>query len=322
MLKVSIIIPLFNNEAYISRCLDSLINQTYKNIEIIVIDDLSNDGSKKIVKEYVKKDDRIRLIELKQNKGVSNARNMGIKEATGEYLMFSDSDDWYEKESVEIFVNAINENDSDFVMANHYVSYDDRKIKVNVTDLFLEKNITKKEIISYMTLSSCSKIIKKELFIDNNIFYPTDIKRCEELTVIPVVAFYANNPIFIDETLYNYYQRSGSASNKILNDVSFYDITFERFNKLIDEKEYKEEIEFRAIEHLAYGKVLTMLKSKFSNKEIKEFIKKFTNTYKNYKKNIYLKTFSLPKRIFIKTLNSRILVLHKIFAYIHKKLTG
>ncbi len=322
MIKVSIIIPMYNVEKYIGRCLDSLVNQTYKNIEILVIDDASKDNGKDVVKEYIKKHENVILIESESNKGVSNARNIGIMKSTGDYIMFSDSDDWYEQNAVETFVNVVNTTGADFVTANYFISYDDNKVKVDTTRYFSQEHITKEEIISYMTLTSCSKVIKKELFTNNNVFYPTDIKRCEEMTVIPVVAYLAKKPVAIKDVLYNYYQRAGSASNKVEKDISFYETTFNRFEKYLDSEKYKEEVEFRAIEHLAYGKVLTMLKSDFDNKKIKQYIADFSRKYKKFKKNKYLATFSVPKRVFIKLLNSKVLILHRIFAYLHKKVTA
>ena len=320
--KVSVIVPNYNTEKYIDRCIESLVNQTYKNIEIIIVDDASKDNSIQVIKKYQKKYENILLIELENNKGVSNARNIGIKRATGKYIMFSDSDDWYEVNAVEKLITKAQEENSDFVTANYYINKKDQKVKVDTSNYFSKEKIKKEEIISYMTLTSCSKLITKELFIKNNIWYPEDVKRCEELTVIPVLAYLAEKPIAIDDVLYNYFQRNQSASNRTEKDVNYFEITFNRFVKVLDEKKYKNEIEFRAIEHLLYSKVLVMLKSKFPNKDIKKYIFEFKNKYKNFKRNKYLSTFNLFKKVFIKTINSKILILHKCFAILHKKITG
>ena len=111
---VSIIIPVYNVEKYLIECLDSCLNQTLQNIEIICIDDASTDNSSKILEEYAQKDSRIILIKQKINKGQGIAKNLGINIATGKYLMFLDSDDWLELNAVELTYNQIcrNKNDS------------------------------------------------------------------------------------------------------------------------------------------------------------------------------------------------------------------
>lgn len=320
--KVSIIVPNYNSEEYISDCIDSLINQTYKNIEVLIVDDCSTDNSVEIVKKYVKNNSNVILIKSKQNKGVSNARNEGIKKASGKYIMFSDSDDWYEKDAVEKLINAAKTKNADFVVSNYYINKNNKKIKVDISSYFSKEIITKEEIISYMTLTSCSKLIEKDLFIKNNIKYPEGIKRCEELPVIPVLAYCSKNSVFIDDALYNYRQRKGSASNKIEKDLSYFDITFNKFIEFVDQNKYSEEIEFRAIEHFLYSKTLVMIKSKYSNMDIKKHINQFKKQYPTFMNNKYLKMFSLPKRIFIKTLVNNHLFFSKFIAIIHKILTG
>ena len=97
---VSIIVPIYNTEQYLKKCIDSLINQTYKNLEILLINDGSTDNSDSICNEYVKKDNRIKYYK-KENTGVSDTRNYGIKEAKGSYLTFVDSDDWLDLTTIE-----------------------------------------------------------------------------------------------------------------------------------------------------------------------------------------------------------------------------
>lgn len=321
MIDVSIIIPVYNADKYLKRCVESLTKQQ-ENIEILLIDDCSTDKSREIAKQLQEQNDCVKVIELEKNQGVSNARNVGIEKAKGEYIMFSDADDWYEENAISTFVKLAKQRKADFIIANHYVSYENKKIKVDISSYFSKDKITKEEIVSYMTLSSWAKLIKKDLFIDNNVKYPIDLKRCEELEVIPIVAYKAKNPIVIEDVLYNYYQRANSASNKIENDLSYFDKSFERFKEQIDEKKYKEELEFRAIEHLLYGKTLVMLKNKTDSKKIIEHIEKFKKSYPNFMKNKYLKNFNKAKRIFIYTLNYKTLILSKIFAVIHDKFVG
>ena len=105
--KVSVIIPVYNVEKYLKHCLDSVCNQTFKDIEIIIINDCSPDNSLQIIKEYQQKDDRIVLVDLKQNGGLANARNTGIKNSKCKYITFVDSDDWVSKDYIEVLYNGI-----------------------------------------------------------------------------------------------------------------------------------------------------------------------------------------------------------------------
>lgn len=328
MIDVTIIVPVYNVKPYLKKCLDSLVQQDYnKNkIEIFIIDDFSTDGSDEIIKEYEQKYNFITTRYLEKNCGVSHARNIGIKECKGEYIMFCDSDDTYEKNAVSIFMKKVKEENADFITANYYITSGNKDIKVDTSSYFSKDTITKKEIISYMTLTSCSKIIKRSLFIDNNVYYPEDIKRCEELTVIPVVAYLSKKPMAIDDTLYHYYQRKKSASNsnKKLKkkDFNFFNVTFERFEKYIDKNKYKQELEFRFIDHIVYGKMLVMLKANINSKEIKNDIDNIKEKYPDLLNNEYIKKYNKIKIIFIKLINYKIIFLARMFAKLHEILTG
>ena len=116
--KISVIVPIYNVEKYLNQCIDSIINQTYKNIEIILVDDCSKDNSGKIADEYAKKDTRIKVLH-KENGGLSSARNAGMNIATGEYLMFVDSDDYLFENSCQVLFEKIEKETADYVIGNY-----------------------------------------------------------------------------------------------------------------------------------------------------------------------------------------------------------
>lgn len=122
---VSVVVPIYNVELYMRKCIDTIISQTYKELEIILVDDGSTDESGKIVDEYEKKDTRIKVIH-KLNGGLSDARNAGMKEAKGKYICFIDSDDFIEKNMIENMVNQIKKSNSDVVICGFYVDYEDK----------------------------------------------------------------------------------------------------------------------------------------------------------------------------------------------------
>ena len=125
--SISIIIPVYNPGEHLVKCLESIINQTYENLEIILVDDGSSDGSGELCDEYAKKDSRIICIH-QENAGVSNARNKGLEIATGDYFHFPDSDDYLELDTYEYLLNLIDEHQCDAVAFEHFVTYPNNEI--------------------------------------------------------------------------------------------------------------------------------------------------------------------------------------------------
>lgn len=130
MKKISVIVPVYNVEKYLSQCLDSIIHQTYKNLEIILVDDGSTDSSGLICDNYSQKDKRIKIIHKCQG-GLSDARNAGLKIATGEYISFIDSDDFIDKNMYSILINNTQKYNSDIVWFNYYNYYSKGYVTTN-----------------------------------------------------------------------------------------------------------------------------------------------------------------------------------------------
>lgn len=133
--KISVIIPVYNAEEDISNAIDSVIDQTFgfENIELILVDDASTDSSKDIIRNYQKKYDNIKLIELKSNSGLpGKPRSLGIDYVTSDYIIFLDSDDTYVKGAFELFYKSIVKTDSDFVISSHYINLDGDMVKANL----------------------------------------------------------------------------------------------------------------------------------------------------------------------------------------------
>ena len=173
-IDISIIVPVYNAEKYIKKCLDSLVNQTKKEIEIIVINDGSKDDSEKEIKNF--KDTRIKYIKNK-NQGIGKTRNQGIKEAQGKYLMFIDSDDYIEKDTCEVLFNKAEEDNLDLVVCDFYrEDENENKIEEKVLD-FENTNLKNyPEILSKINLSPWNKLYKTKMIKDNNILFVEDLK--------------------------------------------------------------------------------------------------------------------------------------------------
>ena len=173
MPKISIIIPVYNVEKYLAECLDSLINQTLKDIEILCIDDGSKDNSLEILNEYAAKDDRIKVFAQK-NSGPGAARNLGIQHAKGEYLTFVDSDDWLKENAMEVVYNCAIEKNTDMLFFSGINYYDEFYQET----VFLKNVIVDKELINFensyrsclgLPVSTYGKLYKTEFLKKNNI---------------------------------------------------------------------------------------------------------------------------------------------------------
>lgn len=151
--KVSIIVPVYNVEKYLKRCVDSIIEQSYKNLEIILVDDGSKDNSFSICKEYESKDSRVRIFH-KENEGLGLTRNYGIEKSTGEYITFVDSDDYLTLDAVETMVEKAAVTNADVVVANMF--YKDKEMKVMIEERLYEGDDIKNIIINHM-MGDCGK---------------------------------------------------------------------------------------------------------------------------------------------------------------------
>lgn len=323
MIKVTIIVPVYNAQNYIERCLKSLLMQGFRDdeYEIICIDDYSQDDSKKYLHEYEQRYSQVMCYYNKENKGVSYARNMGIKKAQGVYIAFCDADDWYEKNSIkEMYIKAVSEN-ADFLISNYYLDKGKQRLKRCITNNFTNNPVTKSELIKFMDIGSYAKLIKKQVLIDNNLKYPTDLKRCEEYPIIPVAAYLSKKVVYIEDYTYNYFQNPESASNTIVKNYDFFEEAFERYMNYIDAMKYKRELEFRALEHLLYGKTLCMVKAGNNRKEIKKWIFKYEDKYGPINiRNI--KKYGGGKRIFLSAIYFKQIWMLKILAKVHTILTA
>ncbi len=182
MHKVSVIIPVYNIEKYLSRCLDSIINQTYKNLEIICVNDGSTDNSLNILEHYKKLDDRLIIISTK-NSGQGAARNTGLEYATGKYTMFADSDDYMSSNMVENLVNCIEESGAEVVTSDFYTNNAHRDInqkyfchrqftKIPPNTKFINLDVNNIINYLYVTVTCWGKIFLSDFLKNNNIQFP------------------------------------------------------------------------------------------------------------------------------------------------------
>lgn len=294
MNKVSIIVPAYNAEQYIINCLDSLVNQTYKDIEIIIINDGSTDNTLNIIKDYEKKYKKIIKIIDQKNAGQGAARNRGIKEASGEYVTFVDSDDYVKFEMIEKLYNNLKENNSDVSVGNIIKKYEDKEILFNNFKIMDNDNVNNL-IISHP--GPVARLYKKSLFIDNNIYFLENLIY-EDLGTIPLLGLYANNVSYINDYLYYYVIREGSTMNQIGYSEKLENIfdVMSHLEKKFNGKK-KKELEYLYIEHLLRSACLRFSKFNEGKEKILYIKKIIKKKYPNWRKNKYYKNSSIKFKI-------------------------
>lgn len=286
--KISIIVPVHNSESYLNRCVNSLINQTYSNLEIILVDDYSTDSSKKICEEYEKKDSRVISI-ITDNNGVSGTRNTGIKRSTGEYICFLDSDDEYEMAFVEKMLNEINQSKSELVVCGY------KEVKKN-----LEKekkyDIGRVDVIQYLNCYTIidnfehfanypwNKMYRANIIRENEVLFDETITVSEDAVFNMQYLKYVKNVSIITDILVRHHIIEGSLVTKIIDkDIQKYTI-FEIYNayKKNYEIRMKEETNKDVIgQYLLYS--CLRLCNIYEGEEVKEFIREIQdNEYRKF----------------------------------------
>ena len=206
-IKVSIIIPVYNSEKYLRQCFDSVVNQTLKDIEIIIINDGSTDNTLKIVQEYATKYKNIKVID-KQNEGCYKARNIGLETATGEYIAFLDSDDYIEHNIYEKLFLKAKQTDADIVSSNYYISQDN---KLKIVDFSSSAKLLKKTNNNLIGAENVlldaiiwSRIFKRQMLIDKGIKFHSDIYMADDAFFQIVTMLNSEKIVYIPDILYTY----------------------------------------------------------------------------------------------------------------------
>ena len=218
-IKISVIVPVYNVEKYLPKCLESIINQSFKDIEIICVNDGSTDSCLNILKSYQKKDKRIVILE-QENQGVASSRNNGLNLAKGEYIYFVDSDDWLDENLLTKVYKNIIENDTDIVSFDCYNVYEASVVVNRRIPAFLKKyknevfNFNDFKDVAYQNCTAWSKVYKKDFLLKNNLKFP-DGCRFSEDAIFWFDVLAANPKIsLLNECLYYYRKRQDSLTQR------------------------------------------------------------------------------------------------------------
>ena len=265
MEKISVVIPIYNVEKYLRGCIDSIINQTYKNLEIILVDDESPDNCPAICDEYEKKDKRIKVIHQK-NKGLSGARNSGIELATGKYIVFHDSDDTLELDAIEILYNNLKKYGVKISVGGRSFTFENGKKICKIKEQ-IERKMNFEEAIEEMNkfylfdMSACGKLYSKSLF--KNLRFPVG-KLSEDYFVMYKLFMEAKDICYTSLPLYNYLQRQNSISrNKKINE-DFIEAARSQMNDLEKVNE-----NLKVITHVAYASSILTVADFYIKQKVK-----------------------------------------------------
>ena len=288
---ISIIVPCYNTEKYLNKCIDSVLNSTFKDLEIKLIDDGSKDNTYKILEEYAKKDNRVRIY-TQENIGQAKTRNKAINLAKGKYLFFLDSDDYIDLDLLEKLYNETKNSD---IVVSDAKGIDEFGKELNIIK-FIE--YSDNSIKNYILNSSGPAwiLIKKDIITKNKLYFYED-HIYEDIAVVPAWGIFANNISYVPNTYYYYLQRSGSTMNQTTYSKKLEDIFYSlEYLKNIFKDKYTEEIEFIYIEHLLHAASLRFYK--FGKLDMIDKISDIMKeNFKNWNKNTYFQKQTLKYKI-------------------------
>lgn len=334
-IKVSVIVPMYNKEQKISKCLDSLINQTLREIEIVVVDDGSKDNSAEIVKKYCEKDSRVRYVK-QDNQGPGAARNVGIINSKGRYIGFVDCDDYVEHEMYEIMYNAAEQNNCEVAVCQEKNVYvDDEGHVTNLGETHFPYNeitvVTGKMVLewflnfNYLSLNSaCFKIVRKSVFVEKDIYFPDNYRYAEDLTICGGILSVAKSVAVIPKSLYIYEHESNTFSTSYTLKKAM-----DVYLDLMDVLKYLERVEYTGnINNFILGMSFSSKRQLYASSEKKNRNYQREKTvllakWKDIKKGIYpeFKGVDMPFMHKIKVIVSW-MRLEKIMCYIINILSG
>lgn len=315
MVKVSVIVPIYNVENYIRTCLNSLTQQTIKDIEIILVDDGSKDHSSEVAKEYAEKYDNITYYR-KENGGLSDARNYGMQYAKGEYVAFLDSDDYIDFHMYEKMYEKAKQDDSDLVECDFYWVYDKKK-REDVGQLY----VGKKQMMEKARVMAWNKLYKRDMLEKANIQFPKSLQY-EDVEFFYKLIPYINTVSFVKEPLVYYIQRKNSIANtqneKTADIFTVFEHIFDYYQQLGCYDEYKDVLEYSYARILLCSSFKRMVKIQDKQIRRKLLDKTWSNLntqFPDWKQNPILNRDLDNKKRYMKMVNS---VTYRIFAIIFK----
>lgn len=225
-IAISLIIPIYNTEKFIERCLRSVFEQTFENVEYILINDCTPDNSMEVARQIIcdYSDKNIIILENNENQGAAEVRNIGIRKAIGEFIIFLDSDDYIESTMLEDMYNKAMCSDADIVIVDYYINYPQKQIYKRQPAPSEGTECAKSILSGRLHSSNSNKLVKKELYTKNEISFIKGINMWEDMSTIPRVCAMANKVAYLPKAYLHYVQYNTNSYTTNYTDKSFFDI--------------------------------------------------------------------------------------------------
>lgn len=295
MPKLSIIIPAYNAEEFIDSCVSSLLEQTYQDFDVIVVNDGSKDKTLEILTQ-IKNEKKLSLTILNQeNSGQAVARNNALKHVQGEYIMFLDIDDTIEPNMLEDMMEVVEKENADIVWC--HLNNFENGIKTEIS-LEIENVADAKKDYILNNSGPCAKVIKKDIIITHRLFF-LEHHIYEDIAVVPTYALYANKIIHIDKAYYNYFVNPNSTMHQQTYHKKLEDIfsSMETLSNHFTDTKYCDELEFLYIKHLLHAASLRFWKFKEGKDSLIKIVSIMRKKYPHWNKNKYYRKRSLKFKI-------------------------
>lgn len=288
---ISVIVPVYNVEEYLHVCINSILKQSYQDFEVICIDDASTDSSLEILEYFAKKDSRVKIIKNKENIGLGPSRNVGIEAATGKYILFLDSDDWYSFDTLETLVTEAEENNLEVLMFKNIVYYEDNQAfgmepyyEMRFMDNFAHKIFThwdlNKKLFS-LPIGACNKLYLKSFLDENNIRFPNQNYIHEDNPFSCKVLLCAERMSYTDKYFYNRRRRHNSIMS--FNDDRLFDnipIVYLVLEVFLENREIYEYYKKQVLTYI-FAIVLNNKYNQIEDQYKEEFFKQVQEVYKS-----------------------------------------
>jgi len=324
---VSVVVPIYNVEQYLEKCVESICRQTYENLEIILVNDGSPDQCGQMCEEYAKMDNRIKVIH-KKNGGLSDARNSGVKLATGKYLLFVDSDDYIAKDLVEKTVTVAEKNNCDMVLYDYYyVEPDNVEIRSTIVPANKVISLEQEHTLLLAATSACAKLFNREFYVKANCPFPQGIY-FEDLATTSIFFMRAKRVYYLKEPLYYYINRENSIMTGKNFEKSSHDklVALEHilsaYKKEGKYEEYHQELEYLvfANEYFEPSKVLALAGE--DGEYLEKYRKYMYETFPDIHNNKYVKNMGKKDKIHLWILDHKQYWMMRLLSKARKMILG
>lgn len=284
-MEISVVIPVYNVENYLKKCLDSVVNQKFYDFEVVIVNDGSTDNSYKIINEYEEKYNNLKVINT-PNKGLSAARNTGLDNSSGKYIVFVDSDDYISEDYLKDLYNCIVKDDSDIAICSFERVTEENNLRENINldsnKVYSNLEILKEILRGKLQCYAWNKMYKKSLFLNNNLRYPPGMLY-EDIAIFVELVISSKSMVFINKPLYKYRIREGSITNvRGKKAAEHFNYAIDRVNNIVMknnlfEKVSKELVNFNLMYSLSVMDIIGI----YTDYNIKEFYSEYNRIFNN-----------------------------------------